>query len=945
KETGTPAITYAVTGIAPGADNAHVVLTVANMLVSGKEGVTVYYTAAGNGTVTDVAGNAMATDAVGKGIAAWDTTAPTMSSAVRNSDTQITVTLSELADAATITKANDGGFAVKETGTPAITYAVTGIAPGADNAHVVLTVANMRVSGAEGVTVYYTAAGNGTVADVAGNAMATDAVGKGIIAWDTWNTFLGDTGTDNVYAIAVDGSGNVYVSGYSTATWGAPVRAYTSGYDAFAAKLDSSGNLLWNTFLGDNGTDYGQAIAVDGSGNVYVSGYSTATWGAPVRAYTAGTDAFAAKLDSSGALQWNTFLGASGEDYGNGIAVDGSGNVYVAGYSNATWGTSPVRAYASETDAFAAKLDSSGALTWNTFLGTSGYDYGYAIVVDGSGNVYVAGRSSTSWGAPVRAFTVSGFNTDAFAAKLDSSGALTWNTFLGGSGNDYVYGIAVDGSGNVYVAGSSDATWGAPVRAYTLLNDAFATRLNSSGALTWNTFLGGNNTDDGYAIAVDGSGNVYVAGRSSTTWGTPVRAYTAGTDALAAKLDSNGHLAPTMSSAVRNSDTQITVTLSELATHATINKANDGGFTVKETGTPAITYAVTSIASGVDDAHVVLTVANMLVSGKEGVTVYYTAAGNGTVADVDGNATPTDAVGKGIAAWDTTAPTFTIQYYSDSGLSISLGDNPRLKAGTYYLKITANEALSGTPTVSIDAEGTANDVTGAATTLVSGNVYKYTRTISSDAAAVGAVLENLSISGTDVAGNAATNVDPTNEASKAAYTDTTYTFPLNPGWNLISLPLIPTDSSITAVLSGLSVPYATNVLSVWSYNAATTTWTSWAPGVPSPTLTTMVDGKGYWIHMIDALPAGTTLTFQGTVLPPPITPPPSYAVVVGWNLMGFKSNLPNTVTNYLTGNDYRFPIYWYGWNTYYALFTGGSLFQPGLGYWVYFNAAGVVTPS
>jgi hypothetical protein len=175
---------------------------------------------------------------------------------------------------------------------------------------------------------------------------------------------------------------------------------------------------------------------------------------------------------------------------------------------------------------------------------------------------------------------------------------------------------------------------------------------------------------------------------------------------------------------------------------------------------------------------------------------------------------------------------------------------------------------------------------------------------------------------------------------------TSYTFPLNPGWNLISLPLIPTDSSITAVLGGLSVPYATNVLSVWSYNAATTTWTSWAPGVPSPSLTTMVDGKGYWIHMIDALPAGTTITFSGSALPlGGITPPPSYAVVVGWNLMGFESTLANTVTNYLTGNNYRFPIYWYGLNTYYAISTGGSFFQPGLGYWVYFNAAGVVTPS
>ena len=235
----------------------------------------------------------------------------------------------------------------------------------------------------------------------------------------TWNTFLGGSGDDFCQGIAVDGSGNVYVVGYSLGTWGSPVRAYSNGYDAFAAKLDSGGNLTWNTFLGGSTADFGQGIAVDGSGNVYVVGYSPATWGSPVRAYTSGNDAFAAKLDSSGALTWNTFLGASGNDNGYAIAVDGSGNVYVSGHSTATWG-SPVRAFTPGADAFAAKLDSSGALQWNTFLGGSGSDFGYAIAVDGSGNVYVGGVSAATWGSPVRAYTTS--TSDAFAAMLDLAG-------------------------------------------------------------------------------------------------------------------------------------------------------------------------------------------------------------------------------------------------------------------------------------------------------------------------------------------------------------------------------------------------------------------------------------------------------------------------------------------------------------------------------------------
>jgi hypothetical protein len=303
-------------------------------------------------------------------------------------------------------------------------------------------------------------------------------------------------------------------------------------YDA-SQPLFIDPTLAWNTFLGGSGGDKGTAIAVDGSGNVYLAGISDTTWGSPVRAYTGGSDAFAAKLNSSGVLQWNIFLGGSGGDYGSDIAVDGSGNAYVAGYSSATWG-SPVRAFGGGAyDAFAAQLNStSGALTWNTFLGGSVMDVGAGIAVDGSGNAYVAGYSNATWGSPVRAFGGGGVY-DAFAAQLNStSGALTWNTFLGESGEDLVYGIAVDGSGNVYVAGHSNATWGSPVRAFGGGGgsyDAFAAQLNStSGVLQWNTFLGGSGSDFGSDIAVDGSGNAYVAGQSSATWGSPVRAFGGG---------------------------------------------------------------------------------------------------------------------------------------------------------------------------------------------------------------------------------------------------------------------------------------------------------------------------------------------------------------------------------------------------------------------------------
>jgi hypothetical protein len=357
----------------------------------------------------------------------------------------------------------------------------------------------------------------------------------------SWNTFLGGSNYDYGYGIAVDTSGNVYVTGYSSATWGSPVLPYTGSYDAFVAKLNGSGALQWNTFLGSSGIDVGYGIAVDTSGNVYVTGFSLVTWGSPVRPFTGSGyyDAFAAKLNGSGALQWNTFLGGLDYDAGYGIAVDTSGNVYVTGESWATWGW-PVRTFAGGTDAFVAKLSGSGALQWNTFLGGSDDDLGRGIAVDVSGNVCVAGYSTGTWGSPVRSFAAGG--ADAFVAKINGGGDLQWNTFLGSSSPDYGYGIAVDTTGNVYVTGYSDATWGSPVRPYTAYYDAFVAKLNGSGALQWNTFLGGSGEDLGWGIAVGTSGNVYVTGDSSATWGSPVSPFAGGYDAFAAKLNGSGAL-------------------------------------------------------------------------------------------------------------------------------------------------------------------------------------------------------------------------------------------------------------------------------------------------------------------------------------------------------------------------------------------------------------------
>ena len=353
-----------------------------------------------------------------------------------------------------------------------------------------------------------------------------------------WHTFMGSSQESELASgIALDSDENVYLVGTSTYSWGTPVNAHAGGYETFVAKLDESGVLQWNTFMGSaSGSDYGYGIVVDSSSNVYVTGSSPDTWGAPVTAHAGGSksDAFVAKLNSAGVRQWNTFMGgAAADDSGRAIAKDTSDNIYVTGSSRATWGT-PVNDYTGTwEDVFVAKLGGNGTLVWNTFMGSSDSDTGKAITVDSKGNVYVVGESSATWGTPLTAH--SGGPRDAFAAKLNGSGVLQWHTFMGSADYNEGNGVAVDCMETLYVAGSSKGSWGTPWNGHAGdQEDAFVAKIDTNGEMLWNTFMGAG-TDYGRAVAVD-AGNVYVAGSSSATWGTPVSPHTGLSDALVFKL-------------------------------------------------------------------------------------------------------------------------------------------------------------------------------------------------------------------------------------------------------------------------------------------------------------------------------------------------------------------------------------------------------------------------
>jgi hypothetical protein len=365
---------------------------------------------------------------------------------------------------------------------------------------------------------------------------------QGSAASLAWSTFLG-SGLALEGGIAVSPGGEIYVVSDSGVAWGNPVSPFVpGGSNVFVAKLGSSGNLIWNSFMGakDNVYGvYGYAIALDTAGAAYVTGYSTASWGNPRRAFVGGDrDAFVAKVDRNGQVQWNTFLGGAKVDEGHGISVDTLGNIYVTGESSATWGNPLTPFGLIPGDAFIAKLDPTGALVWSTFCGGFGGNRGEAVTTSADGSIFVTGQSNMSWGSPQRPYQWMG---DAFAAKLNPSGTLVWNTFLGGSSVDDGRGIAVDGAGSAYVTGYSQGSWGSPRVPFVAGKDVFVARLSPSGALLWSTFMGGSGWDEGHGIATDAASGVVVTGLSETTWGEPLTRYGGGaSDAFVARLDSSG---------------------------------------------------------------------------------------------------------------------------------------------------------------------------------------------------------------------------------------------------------------------------------------------------------------------------------------------------------------------------------------------------------------------
>ena len=383
----------------------------------------------------------------------------------------------------------------------------------------------------------------------------------------SYSTYLGGDAAEG-YAIAVDTAGDAYVTGnagftnFPTANGLQPALGGPNATNAFITKFNSHGSaLVYSTYLGGSNLDTGYGIAVDTAGNAYVTGVTSSANFPTVNALQAtlagSENAFITKINASGsALIYSTYLGGSGYDAGMGIAVDASGNAYVAGNTGSIdFPTANALQPASGggEDAFVAKINASGsALVYSTYLGGSALENGEAIAVDTAGNAYVTGQTSSTNFPTANALqsTSGGGYYNAFVTKINASGsALVYSTYLGGSGSDGGSGIAVDASGNVYVTGNTSSTNFPKVNALqsTLAGNynGFVTKFNATGsALIYSTYLGGSGGDQGNGIAVDASGNAYVTGITSSfdfpTVNALQSAYAGTYDAFVSEINANG---------------------------------------------------------------------------------------------------------------------------------------------------------------------------------------------------------------------------------------------------------------------------------------------------------------------------------------------------------------------------------------------------------------------
>ncbi|MEO8286510.1 MAG: SBBP repeat-containing protein [Chloroflexota bacterium] len=433
-----------------------------------------------------------------------------------------------------------------------------------------------------------------------------------------YSTYLGGNGHDEGRSIAVDEGGFAYFTGITASSnfprYKALQPAYGGGsYDAFVSVLDPTGSsLFYSTYLGGSTYDQAWRIAIDDTGAAYVAGDTDSTnfpLEVPLQPSIAGHfDAFVTKIIPGGAgLDYSTYIGGSNDEGNYGLAVDAFGNAYITGL---TWSpnyplANPFQATGDGYfgNAYVSKISSSGAaLLYSTYLGGTYLDVGTGLAVDSAGSTYVVGYTRSYDFPRLNPYQpgLAGVE-DAFITKFTPAGsALVFSTYLGDTGNDRAYGVAIDAARNIYVTGST-ASGAFPLANaiqpfYGGATDAFATKFNSAGSeLIYSTYLGGNNHDLGASIVV-GWGSTYLTGQTASTTfplANPFQATNHGAHDSFITILTDSTIIPTATLAPKATAT-MSITDTPSGTPPTSTRTRAPTHTPTNTGTPTGTPTVTS---------------------------------------------------------------------------------------------------------------------------------------------------------------------------------------------------------------------------------------------------------------------------------------------------------------------------------------------------------------
>jgi len=336
-----------------------------------------------------------------------------------------------------------------------------------------------------------------------------------------WMDKAGGSTIDEAYSISSDGAGNTYTTGYfsGSANFGATNLVCTGISDVFVAKTDANGNFLWAVKAGGSNSCRGLAIKADAAGNSYVTGfyYGSATFGAKTITAAGLQDAFIAKYDNAGNVLWVVSAGGSLSDIGNAITVDNSGNVIVTGEfaGTATFGSFSLTSTKNNVNVFTTELDGNGNFLWAKSGVGPHTDRGLGVGCDPTGNVYVTGQftDTITFGS---AHVTSLFNA-IFLIKYNSSGQEQWFTYAGGGNSDIANGIAVDNNSNVYLTGNFTGTLTFFVTPNASLSNIYSNRIfvakyDGTGKLLWDVSDGSSSNVTSNGISLDAAGNAYIIG-------------------------------------------------------------------------------------------------------------------------------------------------------------------------------------------------------------------------------------------------------------------------------------------------------------------------------------------------------------------------------------------------------------------------------------------------